>query len=62
MALISKNVRQEISGRLKRNCVLCSEEIRVIVYPDDSYRAGHYFGRNGAVGEYWECPDCYWNK
>jgi hypothetical protein len=67
---------KEPSRKLNKMCVVCGKDIKVFLYPDRSYRGGHYFGKislptkqkaeegissPGKKAEYWECPKCYWN-
>ena len=52
--------------QLRKVCVICGKQMKVILYNDHSYRGGHYFGKVSLAGkpykhpEYWECPKCYW--
>ena len=34
-----------IKDRLKKKCVICGKEIKVIRYMDNKYRGGHFFGK-----------------
>jgi len=58
------NSKKEIIKRLEKICVCCDKKIKVILYQDESYRCGHYFGKilNDNKKEYWECPKCYWSR
>lgn len=52
---------------MNKICVICGKGIKVFLYPDKSYRGGHFFGRMNlgrgrTKAEYWECPKCYWGK
>lgn len=64
LAKIERPREKLIAKRIKKICVCCSREIKVILYKDKTYRGGHYFFdlpiKNGAKAEYWECPKCYW--
>lgn len=34
-----------IRSEITRQCSICGRKIFVRIYPDDSYRGGHYFGK-----------------
>ncbi len=34
-----------IINRMKKQCVICGAELKVILHTDRSYRGGHYFGK-----------------
>ena len=34
-----------IVKRLNKTCACCGRKIKVILYKDETYRGGHYFGR-----------------
>jgi hypothetical protein len=34
-----------IKKRVNKNCAVCGNKIKVIIYTDKSYRGGHYFGK-----------------
>jgi len=53
-------MNKKIAKKLGKMCVVCGNEIKVILYKDRSYRGGHYFGKLLGKNEYWECPKCYW--
>lgn len=63
VALVSRwNVSVSLRGRvIERRCVVCGEPIEVIVYSDQSYSGGHFFGEIQMIAdeEYWECDECY---
>lgn len=40
-----ENAPKEIKGRLKKRCVICGKQIKVILYYDKRYRGGHFFGK-----------------
>jgi len=58
--------KQDIdSTNLNRHCVVCSKKLNIIVFPNKSYKGGHFFGDVELGGskkaEYWECNKCYYN-
>lgn len=58
-----KEIRKTIKTRIKKDCVVCGNKIKVILYTDRSYRSGNYFGKikvEKGYAEYWECSKCYW--
>lgn len=49
-----------IKDKLEKKCVICGEKIKVIIFADNSYSGGHYFGKiSDTFSEYWECIKCY---
>jgi len=65
------NTKKTIKDRLKKDCVCCGKDIKVIVYSKDDYRGGHYFGKTPfyrknakykVVGKFhgtnWDVVDC----
>ena len=55
MAILKVKLRN-----LQKICSCCSKKINIVIYKDNSYRGGHYFGKlNDKRIEYWECPSCY---
>ena len=39
------NDKKRIKECLKKECLCCGKDIKVIVYDKDNYRGGHYFGK-----------------
>lgn len=57
------NVQTE---KLIRNCVVCGKRIVITLYPDKTYKGGHFFGKlnigKRKKAEYWECNKCFANQ
>ncbi|MEK7501802.1 MAG: hypothetical protein AAB629_02670 [Patescibacteria group bacterium] len=34
-----------IKKRIEKVCSICDKHMKVIIYTDNSYRSGHYFGK-----------------
>jgi hypothetical protein len=49
--------------RLTRYCVICAKNLSIVVYPNKTYKGGHFFGKieigKKKKAEYWECNKCY---
>jgi len=54
------------TGKLIRNCVVCGRRIVITLYPDKTYKGGHFFGKlnisKRKKAEYWECNRCFTNN
>ena len=65
---------KKVKARIKRKCSTCGKEFEVVVFEDDTYTGGAYFGNIKDVlieigmakpedpdeeFEIWECQECY---
>lgn len=56
--------KQVINSKpMHRNCAICAKNMAIIVYPNKTYKGGHFFGKieigKNKKAEYWECNKCY---
>jgi hypothetical protein len=47
--------------KIKRDCLVCGDEIIVCLNKDGTYSNGNYFGKLESRNnlEYWECDKCF---
>ena len=62
MTILYKNIDLK---QLKRFCSVCTKNLSILVYPNKTYKGGHFFGKieigKKKKAEYWECNKCYHN-
>jgi hypothetical protein len=44
--------------KIERKCAVCGRTLTITIFPDGTYKGGHYFGKINGI-EYWECNECF---